>query len=148
MLFLNQVLLVGNLTKDPELRYTPNGTAVATLRVAVNTPYRTKTGERTSETCFVNVIVWDKQAEHCNQYLSKGSRVFIDGRLQSRSWEGQDGQKRNTIEVRANRVQFMDAAPQRQSVSADPMGFAAQNPDGVDFNDIDPNPTEDSDLPF
>lgn len=107
MASLNKVLLIGNLTKDPELRYTPNGVAVANLRLAVNRKFKDKAGEWKEDTCFVTVTAWDKQAEVCNQYLQKGRPVFIEGRLQSRSWETNDGQKRNTIDVRAERIQFL-----------------------------------------
>ena len=104
---LNKVFLMGNLTKDPELRYTPQGTAVVNLRMAVNRRYRSKTQELKEEVCFITVVVWNKQAETCNQYLHKGSSCFIEGRLQSRSWEDASGAKRSVIEVRAERVQFM-----------------------------------------
>ena len=107
----NKVLLMGNLTKDPELRYTPQGIAVVNLRLAVNRKYRTKDQELKEEVCFITVVVWSKQAETCNQYLHKGSSVFIEGRLQSRSWEDNAGAKRSVIEVRAERVQFMGAPP-------------------------------------
>lgn len=103
----NKVLLMGNLTKDPELRYTPQGIAVVNLRIAVNRKYRNKNQELKEETCFITVVVWNKQAETCNQYLRKGSAVFVEGILQSRSWEDNAGQKRSVIEVRAERVQFM-----------------------------------------
>ncbi|MBI4708193.1 MAG: single-stranded DNA-binding protein [Candidatus Omnitrophica bacterium] len=107
MASLNKVLLMGNLTKDPELRYTPQGTAVANLRMAVNRKYRDKNQELKEEVCFITAVVWNKQAETCNQYLHKGSSVFVEGRLQFRSWEDTAGQKRSVIEVRAERVQFM-----------------------------------------
>lgn len=112
----NKVLLMGNLTKDPELRYTPSGTAVANLRLAVNRKYRTKEQELKEEVCFITAVVWNKQAETCNQYLHKGSSVFVEGRLQSRSWEDNTGAKRSVIEVRAERVQFM-GAPRAQAQS-------------------------------
>ena len=107
----NKVLLMGNLTKDPELRYTPQGTAVVNLRLAVNRKFRNKNQELKEEVCFVTVVVWDKQAETCNQYLRKGSPIFAEGRLQSRSWEDNTGQKRNVLEVRADRIQFLGKAP-------------------------------------
>jgi single-strand DNA-binding protein len=107
MASLNKVLLIGNLTRPPELRYTPSGTAVADLRLAVNRNYSTQTGERREETCFLTVVVWGKQAESCGEYLDKGSQVFVEGRLQTRDWEGKDGQKRTATEVVAERVQFM-----------------------------------------
>lgn len=108
---LNRVFLMGNLTRDPELRYTPNGAAVANLRIAINRRFKDQSGETKEETCFVTVVVWGKQAEACSQYLNKGRPVFVDGRLRSRSWESQDGQKRNTMEVVAFRVQFLGGGP-------------------------------------
>ena len=107
MVSLNKVLLIGNLTKDPELRYTPQGTAVTTLRLAVNTPFKDRSGQQQRETCFVNVVVWAQMAEVCNQYLQKGRQVFVEGRLQSRSWQDNEGRNRSVLEVRASRVQFM-----------------------------------------
>ncbi|MCX5694387.1 MAG: single-stranded DNA-binding protein [Candidatus Omnitrophica bacterium] len=120
----NKVLLMGNLTKDPELRYTPQGTAVANLRLAVNRKYRSKDQELKEEVCFITAVVWNKQAETCNQYLHKGSSIFVEGRLQSRSWEDNTGAKRSVIEVRAERVQFMGAPGQAKAQS--PAASAAQ----------------------
>lgn len=104
---LNKVLLIGNLTKDPELRYTPQGTAVVTLRMAVNTPFKDRNGQLQKETCFINVVVWGQMAETCNQYLQKGRALFVEGRLQSRSWQTNEGQNRSTMEIKADRVQFL-----------------------------------------
>jgi len=117
MASFNKVLLMGNLTKDPELRYTPQGTAVTNLRMAVNRKYRDRNQELKEEVCFITAVAWDKQAETCNQYLHKGSPVFIEGRLQSRSWEDNSGQKRNVIEVRVERVQFLGKAPAKTEVA-------------------------------
>ena len=110
MVSLNRVLLIGNLTKDPELRYTPSGTAVANLRLAVNSTFKDQAGQRKEETCYVTIVVWSRQAETCNQYLKKGRPVFVEGRLIYRSWEA-EGKTRSTMEVRADRVQFLGAAP-------------------------------------
>ena len=107
---LNKVLLIGNLTRDPELRYVPSGTAVATFTIAVNRVYTSQAGEKKEEVAFIKIVVWGRRAEVCGEYLSKGSPVFIEGRLQSRSWEGQDGQKRSTMEVIADNVQFLRGA--------------------------------------
>ena len=107
MASLNKVFLIGNLTKDPELRYTPNGTAVTNLRIAVNRRFKDRSGELKEDTCFITVTAWDKQAEVCNQYLQKGRAIFVEGILQSRSWETGDGQKRSTIDIRAERIQFL-----------------------------------------
>ena len=104
---LNKVFLIGNLTRDPELRYTPGGTAVANLGIAVNRRFKDSSGELKEEVCFLTVTVWDKQAEACCQYLKKGRPVFVEGVLQSRFWETNDGQKRSAIDVRAERVQFL-----------------------------------------
>ncbi len=108
MASLNKVFLLGNLTRTPELRYTPTGTAVADLRLAVNNDFTTQGGERRQDTCFITVVVWGKQAENCREYLDKGRSILVEGRLQTRDWEGKDGQKRTVTEVVANRVQFMD----------------------------------------
>lgn len=110
----NKVILIGNLTKNPELRYTPSGTPVANLGLAVNRRYRMGE-ELKEEVCFVDVVVFGKQAEHCGQYLSKGNGVIIDGRLQQRRWETEDGQKRSKHEVVAQTVTFL---PKRQEASA------------------------------
>ena len=137
MASLNKVLLIGNLTKDPELRYTPNGTAVANLRIAVNRKFKDRSGELKEDTCFVTVTAWDKQAEICNQYLQKGRPIFVEGILQSRSWETPDGQKRSTIDVRAERIQFLGGSP-RQAENGAPAGEeggaapAAEAPAGGD----------------
>ena len=104
---LNKVFLIGNLTRDPELRYTPGGTAVANLGIAVNRRFKDSSGELKEEVCFLTVTVWDKQAEACCQYLTKGRPVFVEGVLQSRFWETSEGQKRSAIDVRAERVQIL-----------------------------------------
>ena len=107
MASLNKVLLLGNLTRIPELRYTPSGTAVADLRLAVHRNYTTQSGEKREDTCFLTIVVWGKQAESCREYLDKGSPILVEGRLQTRDWEAKDGQKRTVTEVVAERVQFM-----------------------------------------
>ena len=104
---LNKVFLIGNLTRDPELRYIPNGTAVANLGLAANRVYNTSSGEKKQETCFVRVVVWGRMAEICGEYLTKGRPVFIEGRLQYRAWDAPGGEKRSSLEVRAERVQFL-----------------------------------------
>ena len=129
MASLNKVLLIGNLTRPPELRYTPSGTAVADLRLAVNRNYSTQTGEKREETCFLTIVVWGKQAESCGEYLDKGSQVFVEGRLQTRDWEGKDGQKRTSTEVVAERVQFMSRTKGAASGGAPaPAGAFADEP--------------------
>ena len=105
---VNKVLLSGRLTRDPELRYTPSGVAVMTFSLALNRRYKDQSGEWKEEVSFVNVVAWQKQAELASEYLKKGSAVFVEGRLQSRSWETSEGQKRSVLEVRAERLQFLD----------------------------------------
>lgn len=126
MVNLNQVLLVGNLTKDPELRYTPQGTAVVTLRIAVNTQFKDKSGQLQKDTCFVNVVAWGHMAENCNQYLQKGRQVLVDGRLKSRSWQDKEGNNRSTIEVNASRVQFMPKPVREEVVKEADLGEAPE----------------------
>lgn len=112
----NKVILIGNLTKNPELRYTPNGTPVASFGLAVNRRYR-QAEETKEEVCFIDVVVFGKQAEYCGQYLSKGNGVIVDGRLQQRRWETEDGQKRSKHEVVAQTVTFL---PKRQDGGSEP----------------------------
>lgn len=132
---LNKVFLIGNLTRDPELRYTPGGTAVANLGIAVNRRFKDSSGELKEEVCFLTVTVWDKQAEACCQYLKKGRPVFVEGVLQSRFWETNDGQKRSAIDVRAERVQFLGSyggnAKEKELVEAKMADMA-----GDDSNDV------------
>ncbi len=103
----NRVFLMGRLTKDPELRYTPQGLAVSDLGLAVNRDFTLQSGEKRKDTLFVDVTVWRKHAELCCQYLKKGSPIFIEGRLAMDSWEGQDGQKRSRLRVVADNFQFI-----------------------------------------
>ncbi len=107
MASLSKVILVGNLGSDPEMRYTPNGKAVTSFRMATNRRYTTPDGEGREETDWFRVSVWGKQAEQCNQFLSKGRQVYVEGRLHARNWEGQDGQMRTSLEVTAERVLFL-----------------------------------------
>ena len=104
---LNRVFLIGNLTRDPELRYIPSGSAVANFGLATNRVYTTQDGERKEDVCFVDIVAWSKTAENCANYLSKGRPVFIEGRLQLDTWETEDGQKRSKLKVVADRVQFL-----------------------------------------
>ncbi len=111
---LNKVMLIGNVGADPEMRYTANGSAVTTFRVACNRSYTGSDGERKEETEWFSVVTWNKLAETCSQFLQKGRRAYVEGRLQTRSWEGPDGQRRYRTEVIANTVLFLDrpqAAP-------------------------------------
>jgi single-strand DNA-binding protein len=110
MASLNKVFLIGNLTQDPELRYTPNGAAVTDLRLAINRVYTTKEGDRREEALFIDVTVWNRQAENCCQYLKKGRPVHVEGYLREESWTDKTtGEPRKKLKVEAERVQFLDS---------------------------------------
>ena len=109
---LNKVLLMGNLTRDPEVRYTPKGTAVGDLGLAVNDSYKAQDGTIKETVTFINVEVWGRQAETCKQYLSKGRPVFIEGQLRLDQWETPQGEKKTQLRVRADRVQFLGGGGQ------------------------------------
>lgn len=111
MVGLNKVMIIGNLGTDPEMRFTPNGSPVTSFRLATSRNFTTSEGERRQETEWFDVVTWNKLAETCNQFLAKGRRAYVEGRLRTRTWEGQDGQKRSRIEIVANRVLFLDRQP-------------------------------------
>ncbi len=114
---MNKILLIGRLTKDPELRYVPSGEPVANFSLAVDRPFKNSQGER--ETDFVDIVAWRKSAELASQYLTKGRLVAIEGRLQIRSYETQDGQKRKAAEVVADRIEFLGKAPEKTEESSE-----------------------------
>lgn len=119
MASLNKVFLMGNLTREPELRYTPSGSAVCEFGIAVN-----RRGQDRDETCFVEIIVWEKQAEACGKFIQKGSQVFIEGRLQYDQWVDKEQKKRSRLRVTAERVQFLDRRDGQQG--GDPSGMPPQ----------------------
>ena len=141
---LNKVLLIGNLTRDPQLRYLPSGTAVAEFGIAINRRYKGQDGQQKEEVCFVDITTMGRQAETCSQYLSKGRPALIEGRLQFDQWEAQDGQKRSKLKVFAERVQFLGSrseAPKGPAAGA-PGGGGAPEPEPADEN------MTDNDVPF
>ncbi|MEK7805216.1 MAG: single-stranded DNA-binding protein [Planctomycetota bacterium] len=113
MASLNKVFLMGNLTRDPELRYTPAGLAVASFGIAINRAWTAKTGEQKEDVCYVEINIFGRRAEVVGEYLSKGSPIFIEGRLQFNQWETKDGQKRSTLRVVADNFQFIGVAAKR-----------------------------------
>jgi single-strand DNA-binding protein len=120
--YLNNVQLIGRLVADPELRYTQKGAPVCDFRIACSRRWKNKeTGETQEETLFINVVAWRRQAELANEFLKKGSAILVEGRLRSRQWESNQGEKRSAIEIVANRVQFLDmpssGAPQAETES-------------------------------
>lgn len=151
MISYNKVILIGNLTKDPEIRYTPNGTPVASFRLAVNRRY--KQGEEfKEEVCYIDIVVFGKQAESCGQYLNKGSGVIVEGRLQERRWEAEDGQKRSKHEVVAQTVRFL---PKRQESALGGQAVAGKSAPGGEPSSPHAGPVSipeeevvDNDVPF
>ena len=141
---INRVVLVGNLTRDPELRHTPSGTPVCKLRVAVNTRQKDQaTGQWGDKPNYFDVTVWGNQAESCSQYLSKGRPVGVDGRLDWREWEAQDGTKRQAVEIIADNVQFLGSREGGGEQQYVPAGAAAAAAD-ADFTAS----AADDDIPF
>lgn len=153
----NKVLLLGNLTRDPEVRYTPKGTAVGDLGLAVNESYKTQDGTIKETVVYVSVEVWGRQAETCKQYLTKGRPVFVEGRLKFDQWETPQGEKKSRLSVRADRVQFLGGGPGRSGGSS--AGEAPARPSSVQesprassrpsspADDVPPLP-DDDDIPF
>jgi len=125
MASLNKVMIIGNIGSEPEMRFTPNGNPVTSFRVATNRVYTTVDGERKEETEWFTVVAWGRLAEQCNQFLTKGQRVYAEGRFRTRTWESQDGQKHYRPEVVANRVLFLErraAAPLTEGRIEEPSG--------------------------
>lgn len=138
---LNQVVLIGRLTKDPELRYTPSGKAVAGMRLAVDRQGPNPQGEREAD--FIDIVVWDKQAETCANYLNKGRLVAVVGRLQIRQYDAQDGTRRTVAEVVANTVRFLDRGDRAGGGGGSGMGPSRDAGFGTDLSLGD-----DDDVPF
>jgi len=121
----NRVMLMGNLTRNVELKYTPSGTAVSDLGMAVNESFKNKAGETVEQVCYVDVVVWGRQAETAAEYLHKGSPVFVEGRLQLDQWENQQGEKRSKLRVRADRVQFLGSPGKGTEYASAPAAASA-----------------------
>ncbi len=152
---VNKVILIGNLGANPELKYLPSGQAVCEMRLATSESYTDKQGQRQERTEWHRVVVWGKTAENCSQYLSKGRQVYVEGRLQTRSWDDKDGNKRYTTEVVANQVVFLrggdgergdrpEGAPRPPRPQAPPRAEAGGEPSPPDFG----APPPDDDVPF
>lgn len=124
---LNKVTLIGNLTRDPELRYTPTGTAVCTLGLATNRQWVTETGEKKEETEFHRLVAWNKLAEICSQLLKKGRKIYVEGRLQTRNWTGQDGTQRTTTDIVINDMIILDS--RREGAEAADLDLPEVEPD-------------------
>jgi single-strand DNA-binding protein len=138
---MNKILVIGNLGRDPEMRYTPNGQAVTNFSVATNRRYTASDGEQKEETEWFRISVWGKQAETCNQYLTKGQKVYVEGRLKSRSYETRDGQTRFENEIFATDVRFLSAAGSRADdfpQDSEPAGGSGMDAgrSGMDADDL------------
>lgn len=142
---INRVILVGRLTKNPEYRQTPNGVSVATFTLAVNRPFTNSQGEREAD--FINVVVFRRQAENVNNYLSKGSLAGVDGRIQSRNYENNEGRRVFVTEVVADSVQFLDSKGSNQQNSQSQQQGQAPAGNNPFANDNNAN-IDDDDLPF
>ena len=141
---INSVVLVGNLTRDPELRHTPSGTAVCNLRLAVNTRRKDETGQWVDKPNYFDITVWGNQGERCAQYLTKGRPVAIDGRLEWREWETPEGNKRQAVDVVADTVQFLGARGDGEGGGA---GYIPADASATPAGDFPTSPTDD-DIPF
>jgi single-strand DNA-binding protein len=142
---VNKVILIGNLGKDPELRYTPGNQAVASFSLATTERWRDRDGNPQDRTEWHNIVVWGRQAEIAKEYLSKGRQVYIEGRIQTRSWEDKDGNKRYTTEVIAQRLNFLGSRADQPAATATSPGTEGppeSPPVGDDLS------SEDDDLPF
>ena len=135
MVSLNKVMIIGNVGSEPEMRFTPNGSPVTSFRVATNWMYTTAEGERRQETEWFTVVAWNRLAEQCNQFLTKGRLVYAEGRLRTHTWESQDGQKSSRTEVVANRVIFLDrrAVTPLPEEGAEEVGIGELEPENIPF---------------
>lgn len=150
---LNKVLLIGNLGRDPEVRFTPGGQAVARFSIATSETWNDKEGQRQERTEWHNIVVWGKQGEHCGQYLSKGRQVFIEGSIRSRQYDDKDGNKKYITEIVAQRVQFLGGGAGRGGEGGGGMGGGGGGGGarGGGFgggSDMPPSMPEDDDIPF
>lgn len=145
---VNKVILVGNLGRDAELRYTPGGAAVATINMATTEVWNDKSGQRQEKTEWHRVVNWGKSAESLNEYLTKGKQIYVEGRLQTRQWDDKDGNKRYTTEIRADRIVLLGGGGQRSGGggggSTGYGGGATSTPDEPGGGD----PLTDDDIPF
>jgi len=147
---LNKVLLMGNLTRDPEVKYTPKGTAVGDLAIAINDSYKAQDGTIKETVTYVDIEVWGRQAETCKQYLTKGRPVFIEGQLRLDQWETPQGEKKSRLKVRADRVQFLGSpggSGGRSGGAPAAEGAKPSRPAAAVSEDGPPPPTDD-DIPF
>jgi len=142
MASVNKMIIIGNLGSEPEMRFTPNGNPVTSFRVATNWRYTTGQGERREETEWFTVVAWNRLAEQCNQFLTKGRLVYAEGRLRTRTWEGQDGQRHFRNEIVADKVTFLD----RQAAA--PLPEEGAEVGGAEAGEAEVGELEPGDIPF
>jgi single-strand DNA-binding protein len=143
---VNKVILVGNLGRDAELRYTPGGAAVATLNLATTEVWNDKGGQRQEKTEWHRIVLWGKQAESLQEYLTKGKQIYVEGRLQTRQWDDKDGNKRYTTEIKADRITLLGGGGGGGRGASMDRGGAATSHSGGDEPPIEP--ITDDDIPF
>ncbi len=155
MASLNRVYLIGNLTRDPEIRYLPSGKAVADIQLAVSRRYKLPSGEFKEDPCFVGIVAWERQAELAGEYLKKGSSILVEGSLRYRQWESNAGEKRSRLEVNADRIQFLDRL-KKTTGTAEPAGDRNERPAAAEPEPAEQEPpasgadakTDEDNLPF
>jgi single-strand DNA-binding protein len=143
---VNKVILVGNLGRDAELRYTPGGAAVATLNLATTEVWNDKGGQRQEKTEWHRIVLWGKQAESLQEYLTKGKQIYVEGRLQTRQWDDKDGNKRYTTEIKADRITLLGGGSGSGRGASMDRGGAAMSHGGGDEPPMEP--ITDDDIPF
>jgi single-strand DNA-binding protein len=145
---LNKVMLIGNLGKDPEIRYTPEGSAVATFSLATSETWTDKSGNRQEHTEWHTIVAWSKLADLAKRYLAKGRQVYIEGKIRSRDWNDRDGNKRRTTEVIANQMVLLGSRPQGMDAGAQPMDSSAKTASDSSEPPFGDAGITDSDIPF
>lgn len=151
MVNMNRVFVGGNLTRNPDLRQTPGGMSVCDLSIAVNRFYNSQNGEKKQEVCYLDIVVWGKMAENCNRYLTKGSPILVEGRLQMDSWQSKEGERRSKIKINATSVQFLGKGASEGAAGSEPRAnynnVPASSPDAA-LDKIDWDDDMDDDIPF
>ena len=153
---VNKVILIGRLGGDPELKYTPSGTPVAKFSLATDESYKDRSGEQQKHTEWHNIVAWNKLAEICGQYLTKGKQIYIEGNIRSRQWQDQSGNKRTTYEIIAQRMQMLGTRADSERAAGPTAGASAEPPAHSEPSSAEPAPAEpppsseitDEDVPF
>jgi single-strand DNA-binding protein len=145
---LNRVQLIGNLTRDPELRYTPSGTAVCSFSIATNRSWTMESGEKKDETEFHRIVSWNKLAEICSQFLTKGRKVFVEGRLTTRSWTGQDGQQKSVTEIVISDMILLDNKRAEGTGTSEQEGAGEETPKKAKKEEVQKPAEEDESPPI